>query len=112
MRDEDVIGGREARLQQAQRDHPADGAERDERSVAEIADIRPRAGRRYHPESTLASDRVGLFDLWQKLLSGDSTGVLSRVGWPVAPLFIADFDRADHFWGGDTGAFDANGDNV
>lgn len=80
--------------------------------ATDLWDIRPKAGTRYHPAYAPAADRVGPFELWEKLLAGDPQVVLSKVGWPVAPLFIADFDRGDHFWGGYSGTFDANGDNT
>ncbi len=80
--------------------------------TTDLWDIRPVAGSAYHPDYTPAASRVGPFDLWAKLLAGDPEVVLSRIGWPVAPLFIADFDHGDHFWGGYTGRFDANGNNA
>ncbi|HMR76437.1 MAG TPA: hypothetical protein PKD61_15050, partial [Polyangiaceae bacterium] len=80
--------------------------------MTDLWDIRPKAGSRCHPAYTPASDRVGAFELWEKLFAGDPQVVLSKVGWPVAPLFVADFDRGKNFWSGYSGKFDANGDNV
>ena len=80
--------------------------------TTDLWDIRPKVGSRCHPAYTPASDRVGAFELWEKLFAGDPQVVLSKVGWPVAPLFVADFDHGKNFWGGYSGKFDENGDNA
>lgn len=72
--------------------------------------IRPPVGAETHPN--YSGNKIGCWRLWEKLFNGDSDIVLSKVGWPVAPLFIADFDTGDNFWGSYTGTFDANGDNA
>ena len=78
----------------------------------DLWDIRPKPGTRCHPDYAPASDRVGPFELWEKLFAGNPQVVLSKVGWPVAPLFVADFDRGLSFWAGYSGSFDENGNNV
>lgn len=78
----------------------------------DLWDIRPKAGTKYHPAYTPASDRVGPFELWEKLLAADPKVCLSQVGWPVATLFIADFDYNNNFGSTFTGNFDADGNNV
>lgn len=81
-------------------------------NYTDLWDIRPPSGARTHPNHATPGDRVGCWGLWEKLFNGDADVVLSKVGVPVAPLFIADFDRSDNFWGGYTGTFDGDGNNA
>lgn len=79
-------------------------------NYTDLWDIRPPSGAATHPN--FGGNKIGCWGLWQKLFNGDSDIVLTKVGWPVAPLFAADFDSGDNFWGSYTGSFDANGDNA
>jgi len=80
----------------------------------DLWDIRPKAGTVTDPFYATPSARIGSYDLWSKLLLGDSQAVLSKQGWPTRQIFIEDFDRGDNFSGlHDTSMnFDANGDSV
>lgn len=79
-------------------------------NYTDLWDIRPPVGAATHPN--FGGNKIGCWQLWEKLFNGDSDVVLSKIGWPVAPTFISDFDRNDNFWGSYTGTFDANGDNA
>lgn len=77
-------------------------------NYTDLWDIRPPVTSGRHPNNA----QYGDWPLYEKLFNGDADVVLSKVGVPVAPLFIADFDRGDNFWGGYTGTFDGDGNNV
>lgn len=81
-------------------------------NYTDLWDMRPPSGARTHPDYTPSGDRLGCWGLWQKLFNGDADIVLSKVGWPVAKLFVEDFDRSDNFWGGFNNTYDSNGENT
>lgn len=80
--------------------------------LTDLYDIRPRVNTITHPSYSNPSARVGCYDLWGKLFLGDNQVVLSKQGWPVASIFIEDFDPLNRFISSYTGVFDANGDNA
>jgi hypothetical protein len=78
-----------------------------------LYEIRPKITGRMHPDYAVPSERVGCYDLWAKLLASDDNVVLSNVGWPVATMWVEDFDPNDDFGDGTyTGNFDSNGNNI
>jgi hypothetical protein len=80
--------------------------------LTDLWDIRPVVGSRAHPDYTPSNMRVGAFDVFERLNAKDPQQLLSMVGWPVATLFIADFDTNNNWGSTYTGVFDADGNNL
>ncbi len=81
-------------------------------NLTDLYDIRPRSGTVCDPFYATPANRVGAYDLWGKLLLGDSTVLASKRGWPVDHIFVKDFDPLNRFGGSYTGNYDSNGDAV
>lgn len=79
--------------------------------TTDLWDIRPDVSMRTHPDYAGAETIVGCSGLWAKLFNGDADVVLSKVGWPVATMWVMDFDVGKNFYNASL-LFDANGNNA